>query len=280
MKKIISLLLATFAFVAVVPSFVACENEDEDIKQEPQITLTTNKKVGETITLRFHRENTPTDVIGATKISEEEFDMDGGGLLESGVVDFVYKLTSQTVVIKGDIPYIRCRENGLTGLDVSRNPSLKLLQCDNNQLTTLNVGNNLELEYLTCAFNQLTQLDVTKNTKLEWLACASNNLTTLDVSKNFELGILSCSNNKLTSLDVSKNTGLYNLICFNNKIKAAEMSKIINALTDWTGKSISYPWFFITDHATLSVVSADNIEENEISEADRKSAESKNWRYY
>ncbi len=279
MKKIISLLLATFAFVAVVPSFVACENEDEDIKQGPQITLTTNKKVGETITLRFHRENTPTDVIGATKISEEEFDMDGGGLLESGVVDFVYKLTSQTVVIKGDIPYIRCRENGLTGLDVSRNPSLKLLQCDNNQLTTLNVSNNPELEYLTCAFNQLTQLDMTKNTKLEWLACASNNLTTLDVSKNSELGILSCSNNKLTSLDVSKNTGLYNLICFNNKIKAAEMSKTINALTDWTGKSIMYPWPIATRHASISAISTDSSEENELSEADVKIAEDKNWRF-
>ena len=278
MKRLNSFLLAILAFVAVVPAFVACENEDEDIKQGPQITLTTNKKIGETIVLRFSKDNVPTKVIGAKKTNEEYVYMDGG-LFEAGVMDVTYTLTAQTVILKSDIVRLRCWDNDLTGLDVSKCPNLTLLQCDGNQLTQLNISNNPELIILTCKDNQLTQLDVTKNAKLIYLDCARNNLTTLDVSQNTELGVFSCANNKLTSLDVSKNTKLYNFGCSLNKIKSAEMSKIIKALPDWTGKSIMYPWPIVTKHASISAISTDSSEENELSEADIKIAEDKNWRF-
>lgn len=257
MKKIFSLLLATFAFVAVVPSFVACENEDEDVKQGPQITLTTSMEVGDAIILRFNRDNVPTKVIGAEKIHETHVDMDGG-YFESWCVDITYKITSQTIILKGNFVNLRCQGNELVGLDVSECPGLSLLQCEYNQLTTL---------------------DVSKNSKLEWLACASNNLTTLDTSKNSKLEILSCANNKLTSLDISNNKLMYNLDCSNNRIKAAEMSKIIKSLRDWKYATICYPSAFITDHATLSAVSDNSTEGNEISEEDVKIAQDKNWRF-
>ena len=259
MKKIISLLLATFAFVAVVPSFVACENEDEDedIKQGPQITLTTNMEVGDAIILRFDRDNVPTEVIGAEKIHDTHIDMDGG-YFESWCVDITYKITSQTIILKGNFAKLRCQGNELVGLDVSECPGLSLLQCEYNQLTALDVSNNPKLEYLGCNYNQLTQLDVTKNTKLE---------------------ILSCANNKLTSLDISNNKLIYNLDCSNNIIKAAEMSKIIKSLRDWKYATIIYPWALITDHATLYAVSDNSTEENEISEEDVKIAQDKNWRF-
>ena len=281
MRKSISFLLAIFAFVAVVPAFVACEEVEEpteEIKQEPQMTLTTNKKIGETIVLRFSKDNVPTKVIGAKKTNEEYVYMEGG-LFEAGVMDVTYTLTAQTVILKSDIVRLRCWDNDLTGLDVSKCPNLTLLQCYGNQLTQLNISNNPELTILTCKDNQLTQLDVTKNAKLIYLNCARNNLTTLDVSKNTELGVFSCAINKLTSLDVSKNTGLYDIDCRYNKIKAAEMSKIINALPDWTGKSIMYPWPIATRHASISAISTDSGEENELSEADVKIAENKNWRF-
>ena len=256
MRKSISFLLAIFAFVAVVPSFVACENEDEDIKQEPQITLTTNKKVGETITLRFSEDNMPTEVIGAKKINEEEINLDGS-VFEAGVVDVTYTLTSQTVIIKGNIIRFRCWDNGLTVLDVSRCPNLTLLQCDKNQLT---------------------QLDVSKNMQLERLSCSNNNITTLNVSKNSELKTLHCYHNKLTSLNIGNNPKLNTLNCEHNKIKAAEMSKIINALPDWNGKKIETDWGY-AQSASLYVISTDSSEENEISEADIKIAQDKNWRF-
>lgn len=280
MKKIISLLLATFAFVAVVPTFVACEEVEspEEIKQEPQITLTTNKKIGETIVLRFSKDNVPTEVIGAKKTNEEYVYMEGG-FFEAGVMDVTYTLTAQTVILKSDIVRLRCWDNDLTGLDVSKCPNLTLLQCDGNQLTQLNISNNPELIILTCNDNQLTQLDVTKNAKLIYLDCARNNLTTLDVSKNTELGVFSCANNKLTSLDISNNKLIYNLDCSNNRIKAAEMSKIIKSLRDWKYATIIYPWALITDHATLYAVSDNSTEGNEISEEDVKIAQDKNWRF-
>lgn len=274
MKKI--LLLAIFAIYILC----GCKKEDEGngAAQEPQITLTTNKKVGETIVLRFPRESKPTEVIGATKISEDESDMDGG-IFEAGVVDVTYALTSQTVVVKGDIYNLRCRDNGLTTLDVSKCPELIILQCDNNQLTRLKVGDNSKLQYLDCDNNQLTQLDVNKKTYLEVLSCSGNKLTSLDVSKNLELGALYCDNNKLTSLDVSKNTKLYELDCRHNEIKEVEMSKIIEALPDWTGnKRIWHYSGSPIQYATIRAVSTNSNEGNVLSEADIKIAEKKNWK--
>lgn len=278
MKRI---LFAIFAIAVLC----GCEKEsvsnfeDTRLPQDPQIILTTNKDIGETIVLRFRRDKVPTEVIGAKKISEKESDADGG-TFEAFVVDITYKITSQTVVLKGDIPCLRCSDNELTSLDITKYPGLKLLQCDNNQLTTFIVGDNSELGFLSCANNQLTKLDVSKSPKLGVLYCNGNKLTSLDVSKNPELGEFDCANNKLTSLDVSKNTKLYYFGCSLNKIKSAEMSKIIKALPDWTGKSI---WYEVADYplnyAKINAISNNFNEENEISDADIKVAEDKNWKF-
>ena len=258
MREIKSFLLAILAMVAAVPFLVACEKEDvENIKQEPQITLTTNLEVGDPIVLRFNRDKMPTKVIGAEKIYKTTVDMDGGHF-ESWFVDITYKITSQTIVLKGDIPALRCWNNELTGLDVSRCPGLSLLQCDYNQLTTLNVSNNPKLEYLSCDDNQLTQLDVSKNPEME---------------------ILSCANNKLTSINVRNSSWLYHIDCHNNKIKAAEMSKIIKLLRDWTYELIWSYYGYPVNSATMTAVSNTDSEENEISEADIKIAQDKNWKF-
>lgn len=280
MRKL--LLLAIFAIAVLC----GCKKEDENgaaqepqIIQDSQITLVTNKKVGETIVLRFRTDNRPTEVIGATMISEEERDA-FGGIFEAMVVDVTYELTSQTVVIKGEIICLRCRDNGLTSLDVSKCPELRLLQCDNNLLTTLNVSSTSELRKLGCTYNQLTQLDVSKNSHLKTLHCSSNKLTSLNVSKNPELEALYCDSNKLTSLDVSKNTKLYELFCQLNEINEVEMSKIIKALPDWTGATI---WRFddsTMDYAQIFVVANNGDEGNVITEADIKIAEKKNWKFF
>ena len=66
-----------------------------------------------------------------------------------------YKLTSQTVTIKGVSYVIFLDDNGITELDLSK------IQF---------------LERLYCSGNQLTELDVTQNTKLVYLYCANNNI--------------------------------------------------------------------------------------------------------
>ena len=121
---------------------------------------------------------------------------------------------------------LKCFDNQLTSLDVSKNTALTYLDCSGNQLTALDVSKNTALTYLDCIYNQLTTLDVNKNTALNKLWCGDNRLTTLDVSKNTALTDLYCSScNQLTELDVSKNTALTYLDCSGNQLTALDVSK-------------------------------------------------------
>ena len=125
---------------------------------------------------------------------------------------------------------LKCFNNQLTSLDVSKNTALTYLDCGRNQLTTLDVSKNTALTYLDCRNNQLTSLDVSKNTVLTDLDCRNNQLTSLDVSKNTALTYLECYNNQLTALDVSKNTALTYLDCDWNQLTSLDVSKNV-ALT-------------------------------------------------
>ena len=120
---------------------------------------------------------------------------------------------------------LRCLENQLTSLDVSKNTELQLLNCSMNQLTSLNISGNTALKLLYCYYNQLTSLNISKNPELEILYCDENELTSLDVGKNTELQLLDCSMNQLTSLDVSKNTALEVLKCSFNKLSSLDIDK-------------------------------------------------------
>ena len=71
---------------------------------------------------------------------------------------------------------LRCYDNQLTALDVSKNTKLTLLYCSDNQLTTLNVPKNTALVTLYCQNNKLTALDVSKNTALTQLWCYGNQI--------------------------------------------------------------------------------------------------------
>ena len=80
---------------------------------------------------------------------------------------------------------------------------LGCLRCDDNQLATLDVSKNFRLQDLYCDSNQLTTLDVSNNTSLRTLDCSNNQLTTLDVSNNTFLTSLYCSGNPLKTLRIS-----------------------------------------------------------------------------
>ena len=101
------------------------------------------------------------------------------------------------------ITEIFANEKGISSLQgIEYFTELTKLRCYNNQLTSLDVSKNTKLTSLNCLGNQLTSLDVSKNTKLTLLQCSGNQLTSLDVSKNTELSYLYCTC-QLTSLDVS-----------------------------------------------------------------------------
>ena len=136
------------------------------------------------------------------------------------------QLTSLDVSKNTELYELYCNENQLTRLDISNNTGLVKLYCNENQLTRLDVSKNTELVQLECAYNNLTSLDISKNTKLYKLYCPGNRLTSLDVSKNTELERLYCNDNLLTSLDISRNTKLSELVYNNNKIKEGSIKGI------------------------------------------------------
>ena len=211
-------------------------NENIAYEGDNVITFKTAKAVGETVELLMTYTGAAPILSGAT------------GTHKSGVY-VTYKLTSQTVTIRGDVTFLGCSSNQLTALDVSKNTVLEKLYCYNNQLTAL---------------------DVSKNTALTMLWCFTNRLTALDVSKNTALTALYCHNNQLKALDVSKNTKLGTLNCRGNQIKGEEMTRLVNSLPDRTGKKAG----------EFTVVQEPAPEGNICLKSDVAIAKSKNWNTY
>ena len=191
---------------------------------------------------------------------KEKLDKNKDNILDAGEIAAVKKIEANKMGIKSlegvgfftALETLKCWDNELTGLDLSKNTKLTSLSCSENELTALDVSKNTELTRLYCRSNRLTALDVSKNTKLEMLDCESDSLlsymklTKLDVSQNKalkklncygvkmkELNVsgctaleeLDCGGNQLTALDVSQNTKLTFLDCASNQLTALDVSK-------------------------------------------------------
>ena len=188
---------------------------------EGVIIMTTSKAVGEKVKLRIVANG---DVL-IEGVSEKPY--------LSDQYSKNYRLTSQTITIRGDVTELDCDYNQLTSLDLSGCTALTKLECDYNQLTSLDVSSCTALTKLECFGNPLTSLDVSKNTALTTLGCGSNRLTSLDLSKNTALTTLDCHYNQLTSLNVSKNTTLTGLYCYYNQLTSLDVSKNTALTTLW-----------------------------------------------
>ena len=184
----------------------------EATNNEPVITFTTSKKIGEKIKLR--------DYWGAPLSKSIKIE---GATLENGS-STSYVLTAQTVKIIGNCTSLSCLENGITSIDLSNNSKLEILSCGSNQLTSLDLSKNSGLIMLYCGSNQLTSLDLSNKSGLTYLACRYNQLTSLDLSNNSKLETLDCGANQLTSLDLSNNSGLTNLSCGSNQLTSLDLS--------------------------------------------------------
>ncbi len=197
---------------------------------EGVITMTTSKAVGEKITLEIWGGNVTIEGV------KEPFSRGSAP----------YTLTSQTIIIRGNVTKfngwnnkltnlnvssctiltsLKCFGNKLTSLDVSGCTALTELKCNDNQLTSLDVSSCTALKDLYCHRNKLTSLNVSGCTALTELKCYDNQLTALDVSQNTALTRLDCYDNQLTALDVSQNTALTRLDCYRNQLTALDVSK-------------------------------------------------------
>ncbi len=184
-----------------------------------EIIFTTQKAIGETITLYFDKkEAADISVEGADKEKEEAFYR----------MKITYKLTAQEVKLTGNITYFMCRDNKLTSLDISKSTKLTGLECNDNFLTSLDVSHHKELIELYCGNNKLTSLDVSQNKALTGLGCSFNKLTSLDLSNNKELNNIECNNNELATLDISANTKLHRLDCRHNQLEVLDVSQNTN----------------------------------------------------
>ena len=114
------------------------------------ITMTTSERVGEEIQLII-KANGNVTIEGAQETGQAN---------ESGFKP--YRLTSQTITIRGDVTYLNCSQERLTSLDVSGCTALTTLDCNNNKLTSLNLSECTRLVTLYCYSNCINGKAMTK----------------------------------------------------------------------------------------------------------------------
>ena len=180
-------------------------------KVEPQLTFTTTTAIGGEVDLLIVA-NGPVTATGLE-----------GAITPGGKKS--YKLTAQTVTLKGDITEFSCTSNNLSALDLSNCTNLQVLDCDNNDLTTLDLSKNSKIENVRCTKNNLTSLNLSQCNTLIRLTCYKNELTALDLSSCKNLGFLYCQENELTALDLSSCPYLMQLYCYSNKLESLNVSK-------------------------------------------------------
>ncbi len=92
------------------------------------------------------------------------------------------------------LTWIRCSDNNLTAIDISKNLELTNLYIDINQLKLLDVSKNSKLSYLICSYNQIVDLDLSKNKNLKYFECRGDGLQHLNLRNG--------KNENLQSIDV------------------------------------------------------------------------------
>ena len=172
---------------------------------------------------------------------KENLDKNNDGILDAGEIAAVKMIEANNMGIKSlegvgfftALETLKCWDNELTGLDLSKNTALKDLQCSNSKLQSLDLSQNPNLTQLYCGENPLTTLDLSKNAKLKVLDCSGfanrrTKLTELDLSQNTALESLDCSINELKQLNVSGCTALKKLSCSSNQLTTLDVSKDVN----------------------------------------------------
>ena len=254
----------------------------EATNNEPVITFTTSKKIGEKIKLR-DGQSRPNPLSRELKIE--------GATLENAE-RHRYVLTAQTVKIIGNCSNLDCSENGITSIDLSKNSLLTFLNCTSNKLEVLDVSNEAKLRTLVCSDNQLTSLVLPQNSQMTGFNCDWNKLTELDLSTQTKLVYLKCNRNALTSLDLTNSENIESIECQENKITQIQlpedaenlatikcgtnkidvehMEQLINSLPEKTGYRYKDGFY------SLSVQSS-STDGNQITQEQAKKARDKGW---
>lgn len=210
MKK---LLLSAIALLAV--STVSAE--------EQKVILTTNREVGQEITLLVNTVHTGVTVDWGDGVAQTYTNATGGIHEISGNVK------GSEIIISAPKGWVMlaAADAGITKADISKATELRSLYLQDNALTELSVSDMAQLRDLNVANNQLTALVLnTKN---------NPNIETLDISNNpiaattFTYGsdnlrYLNLSGLNYSSVTMTRNTNLDALLVAGNQLKSLTLS--------------------------------------------------------
>ena len=235
---------------------------------ERYITLTV--KSGAQIKLGFYAADASTQIL--IKSGEDVLEPAFGEA--TNAKDYLTKTVTPTtdkITVYGDLQGFDCKKNGenITELEAN-NTELTDLKCYQNKIAKLDVSKCAKLEVLLCYENELEELDVTHNLELLNLGCKNNKISKLDVTKNTKLEKLLIRDNNISKLDISQNKKLFWLYCSSNPLSTQELDNIYCNLPDRVSEDkIGLIGALFNDKDTRSdVVLATN----------KANASNKNWR--
>ena len=166
--------------------------------------------------------------------------------------------------LPGSLTELNCGYNQLKALSSLPN-SLFTLVCYSNKLTSLPTLPT-SLTTLNCSSNQLTALP-TLPAGIKELYALSNQLSEVNVTGKPSLKVLYLNNNKLNNLSVDGCNNLTELYIYRNQIKGSAMTSLINSMRTLPDGTTS----------EFYVLNPGGSEGNEITNAQVKAANAKNW---
>ena len=156
-------------------------------------------------------------------------------------------LTKPYVHIYGDNVYRLLGTNcGITAIDVTKAPAVKLLQLDGNNIETIDLRNNplctgiyiegsgvknlyldgaKAMKVVSAADNHITTpLDLTGMSELSKVVITGSQVPSLKLPKTSTLLDVECAGNQLTALDVAGLPSLETLQCSGNQLKSLDLT--------------------------------------------------------
>lgn len=115
-------------------------------------------------------------VTGATLLDDEYID---------GEPNY-YTITSQEIVIRGDVTYLNVDDNHLTAIDLSENTYLRSLFCANNELHTIDLSSSGYLMTFDGHGNAFESIDFSHNKKLRFASIDRNRIQGENMTRTLE----------------------------------------------------------------------------------------------
>ena len=149
------------------------------------------------------------------------------------------ELTQLSLTQQPELEKVEVMDNKLQSLSISA-PILTDLRCSNNPLQKIDLTKAPLLKYLFCQKTQLQELDLKANKELCELLASDNQLREIDLSENKNLYLLWLDGNQFTELDIAPfASNLFSLFLANNQFSTPQLQKIVNQLPDISGITVS-----------------------------------------